>query len=305
MNIVATYADLTHGSHGFILFYVLIAVFSLAGLKRGHAPLEQYLFWPFTALATMVVVGLSTQVLIWVLEKIAGKTVVNAIDMLVSALIIMAGGYLGGLYWAARSRPMAAVAGRGAMVFDGAAAQVATQKQRKQALGKPGRNFPLTVAGVAVPLEDETKHFKFMGTTEVGKSSAMRELPHAALYRGDRAIIADPDGGYLSRFYVPRRGDVILNPFDARSAKWNFFGELRNAYDVDQLARAMISDRAGSDTTWTSYARTFFSAVVRQAQESGITDLGEVYRLLTAAPQRRNPDLGRGDAGGAVSGGGK
>ena len=48
--------------------------------------------------------------------------------------------------------------------------------------------------------------------------------------RGDRAVIADPDGGYLQRFYDPAsRGDVILNPFDQRSVKWNLFAEIRSA----------------------------------------------------------------------------
>jgi type IV secretory pathway TraG/TraD family ATPase VirD4 len=78
---------------------------------------------------------------------------------------------------------------------------------------------------------------------------------------------------------------VILNPFDARSAKWDLFAELRNPYDIDQLARALITDRSGADTTWTNYARTYFSAVTRQAQASGITDIGELYRLLTSAPK--------------------
>jgi hypothetical protein len=32
--------DLTHGWHGFLLVYALIAVFSLAGLKRGRAGAE-------------------------------------------------------------------------------------------------------------------------------------------------------------------------------------------------------------------------------------------------------------------------
>jgi type IV secretory pathway TraG/TraD family ATPase VirD4 len=78
---------------------------------------------------------------------------------------------------------------------------------------------------------------------------------------------------------------VILNPFDARSAKWDLFAELRNPYDIDQLARALITDRSGADTTWTNYARTYFSSVTRQAQASGITDIGELYRLLTSAPK--------------------
>jgi len=40
-----------------------------------------------------------------------------------------------------------------------------------------------------------------------------------ALKRGDRAVFADPSGDYLQRFYDPGRGDVILNPFDSRSAR--------------------------------------------------------------------------------------
>jgi type IV secretory pathway VirB4 component len=72
----------------------------------------------------------------------------------------------------------------------------------------------LTLAGVPVDPADETKHFKMIGTTGTGKSTAIRELLARALERGDRAVIADPDFSYADRFYDPMRGDVILNPFD-------------------------------------------------------------------------------------------
>jgi len=59
------------------------------------------------------------------------------------------------------------------------------------------------------------KHFKLIGATGTGKSTAIREMLTAALERGgSRPSIADPDGGYLARFYSAERGDVILNPFD-------------------------------------------------------------------------------------------
>jgi hypothetical protein len=58
MNLESCYHDLTHGWHGIVRLYVLIAVFSLAGLKRGRANLEQCFFWPFSTAATLVVVGL-------------------------------------------------------------------------------------------------------------------------------------------------------------------------------------------------------------------------------------------------------
>src|SRR5581483_6244669 len=54
----------------------------------------------------------------------------------------------------------------------------------------------LTLAGHVIPLLDETKHFKIIGTTGSGKSTAICELLAKALARGDRAVIADPDGGY-------------------------------------------------------------------------------------------------------------
>jgi hypothetical protein len=58
----------------------------------------------------------------------------------------------------------------------------------------------LTVAGVAIPALDETKHFKFIGTTGTGKSTAIREWWNRAIGRGDRAVFADPDGAYRREF---------------------------------------------------------------------------------------------------------
>jgi type IV secretory pathway TraG/TraD family ATPase VirD4 len=122
-----------------------------------------------------------------------------------------------------------------------------------------------------------------LGTTGTGKSTAIREVLAGALARGDRAVIADPDGGYLNRFYDPARGDVILNPFDSRAHTWNLYGELAQPYDVEQLARSLIPDHDGADKSWRGYARTFFSSIVRQTHDAGIRNLAELYRLLTAA----------------------
>ena len=54
----------------------------------------------------------------------------------------------------------------------------------------------VTLAGISIPGRDETKHFKIIGTTGTGKSTVIREILGAALARGDRAVVADPDGGY-------------------------------------------------------------------------------------------------------------
>ena len=73
----------------------------------------------------------------------------------------------------------------------------------------------VTLAGICDPAtDDEAKHFKLIGTTGTGKTTALRELLGSAIARGDRAVFADPDAGYLQRFYDRYRGDVVLNPFD-------------------------------------------------------------------------------------------
>jgi len=168
---------------------------------------------------------------------------------------------------------------RGAQVVDGRSAQRRAQRLRWR-YAPP----PLTLAGVAIPARDETKHFKLIGATGSGKSTAIASLMQGALQRGDRAVIADPDGGYLAHFYQRRRGDVILNPFEPGSVKWNPFAELGMRWDVDQLASGLIptsDDPSGRE--WRGYARTFVTAVTRRCHECGEQDSAELWRLLTIA----------------------
>lgn len=169
---------------------------------------------------------------------------------------------------------------RGARILDGRAAQRRTA--RLQLL----RPDPLlTLAGVGVTPGDEVKHFKLIGTTGTGKSTAIRELLAAALDRGDRAVITDPDGGYLTRFHDAGRGDVILNPFDSRSVQWNPFAEVHEPYDAEQLASSLIpSTEDASGREWRGYARTFLTAVVRRCHETGRRDAAELWRLIAMAP---------------------
>ena len=169
---------------------------------------------------------------------------------------------------------------RGARILDGRRAQKRTA--RKQLL----RADPLlTIAGVDIAPGDEVKHFKLIGTTGTGKSTAIRELLAAAIIRGDRAVITDPDGGYLARFHDPGRGDVILNPFDSRSVQWDPFAEVHEPYDAEQLASSLIpwtEDASGRE--WRGYARTFLAALIRRCHEMGRKDAAELWRLIAMAP---------------------
>lgn len=148
-----------------------------------------------------------------------------------------------------------------------------------------GEGALVRLGGVALRPEDETRHFKLVGTTGTGKSTAIRELLSSALARGDRAVITDPDGAYLKRFYDRYRGDVILNPFEPHSVKWDPFAEARSSFDYDELARSLIPEtQDATGREWRGYARTFVSAVLRRCNELGSHDAATLWQLLAVAP---------------------
>jgi type IV secretory pathway TraG/TraD family ATPase VirD4 len=170
---------------------------------------------------------------------------------------------------------------RGVLLIEGRSPLLLRGVRRRGQSGAEG----LTLAGIAISPADETKHFKLIGTTGTGKSPAIRELLGAAIGRGDRAVFADPDGGYMARFYDRYRGDVVLNPFEGNSLKWDLFGEIQNSYDVEQLASGLIpSSDDPSASEWRGYARTFLTAVVRRCYVSGRRDIANLWRLLSMAP---------------------
>ena len=180
------------------------------------------------------------------------------------------------LAWRALRPQKAEVHKRGARVLAG--------RHLRRAVRRRARGASLAIAGVPISSREETRHFKLIGTTGTGKSTAIADLLSAALRRGDRAVIADPDGGYRACFFERRRGDVLLNPFDPLSVKWNPFAEIRAPWDVEQLTSGLIpTSEDPSGREWRGYARTFLTAVTRRCCELGCNDVSELWRLLTVA----------------------
>ena len=281
--------ELTHGWPGLALSYASVQVPMLVSMIRAHAPFRTVMRSPLAALPLTAAAGIAMAAAAPLTQGlgVAGDGLLQAaLGVGVSAGL----GYVGGLAMA-RLASSPSVHRRGAVISDPRTKALAASRSVSPALEKDHstadialrRNARVTLAGLPVAPLDETKHFKLIGTTGTGKSTAVQEILEGALARGDRAVIADPDYGYVRRFYNAARGDVILNPFDGQSAKWDLFGEISSPYDVDQLARSLIADQGGSDRSWRDYARTFFSAVTRQAHAAGETRIAELNRLLVVA----------------------
>jgi type IV secretory pathway TraG/TraD family ATPase VirD4 len=254
-----------HGTNGLLISFGVSAAAVLLGLLLGRATIQRTLLFPLLAIPIFIVA-----VLLWTAMAAplqSSGLASSTIPYLGLIFIAIFSGLVGKLF---AKLPEKKTHKRGTIVSE-------PVKNLARGILKPKG---LTLAGQPVPESDETKHFKMIGTTGTGKSTAIRELLTGALERGDRAVIADPDGSYLNRFYDPHRGDQVLNPFDSRAARWNLFGEMTTLHDADQLSRSLIAEADGAEGPWRNYARVFLTSLLRQLHRVKHDDVGELYSLI-------------------------
>jgi hypothetical protein len=97
-----------------------------------------------------------------------------------------------------------------------------------------------------IPREEEAAHTTVLGDTGTGKS----QLLHLFLWQIARrqpqeaVIVYDPAGEFVASHFRADRGDVILNPLDARFPYWNPAAEVRLKTDQEMIAESFFP---GSD----------------------------------------------------------
>jgi type IV secretory pathway TraG/TraD family ATPase VirD4 len=87
-----------------------------------------------------------------------------------------------------------------------------------------------------LPLTSEAKHMQIMGDTGSGKSQLLMQLLDQIEGRGETAIVYDSAGEFTQRYYRAERGDIILNPMDARCPYWDPSSELRTPAEAQTIA---------------------------------------------------------------------
>jgi hypothetical protein len=105
--------------------------------------------------------------------------------------------------------------------------------------------------GYRIPRKLESSNIPLMGDTGSGKSTAIRQLLRQVQERGESAIVYDPAMDFVGEFYDPKRGDLILNPLDARCPYWNLGAELVREETSTTIAAAFLPD--------TEYEKEFFA----------------------------------------------
>lgn len=139
----------------------------------------------------------------------------------------------------------------------------------------------VTLAGVPLSREDETMHVAAIGATGSGKSTALRALMAEAIRRGDRQVVADPDGAAMSAFFEP--GDVILNPFDRRCARWDLLGEIERPGDHAFLAQSVLPHLGiGEHDQWITYAQQLLAAALENFGRLGLGTTSDLITMLAS-----------------------
>jgi type IV secretory pathway TraG/TraD family ATPase VirD4 len=142
----------------------------------------------------------------------------------------------------------------------------------------------IKVAGIPMPVRIENLHVLIGGSTGSGKSVLIRELVYSALLRGDRLIIADPNGDMVSKFGTKK--DIILNPYDQRSPGWSIFNEIRGPYDFKRFSLSLIprGKSPEEEEEWASYGRLLLSETAQKLFLNGKGSVSDLFHWTTMAP---------------------
>lgn len=126
----------------------------------------------------------------------------------------------------------------------------------------------------------EVKHILTLGTTGAGKTNLLNTLLPQIRKRGDKALIMDTTGDMVSKYYDPARGDILLNPFDARSLKWDLLNDVTQEYQFDSMAKSIVPQNQGySDPMWKNGSAKLLSVALQKAKDQKIS-LEALYDIL-------------------------
>lgn len=140
----------------------------------------------------------------------------------------------------------------------------------------------LCIGGVPIPPEDEPRHFLDIGKSGTGKTSVLHDHVGQIDARGQHALIFDADGSYVERFYRPERGDVILNPWDQRSHRWDLLADVGSLEDAHRIAAILLPKpaTAGDSGFWFDQARTLLAHILDHQARIGTTSLADLSAAL-------------------------
>ncbi len=132
-----------------------------------------------------------------------------------------------------------------------------------------------------IPAEKECEHVLITGSPGAGKSTLIRQMLSQVRDRAQSAIVLDVDSEFIQEFYDEGRGDVVLNPLDARCPFWTPWMEFRAdsfAMDAEAMAASLVRGQPRNPTEefFRDSGRTLIEAIFEKVPDrrhsGGIAD---------------------------------
>lgn len=96
---------------------------------------------------------------------------------------------------------------------------------------------------IRIPRDSEAMHFMVTGDSGTGKSAIIRQILTQIDERGEAGVVYDSALEFLPEFYRPERGDVILNPLDARCPFWTPSDEVQHPAESLSVAESLFPEQ--------------------------------------------------------------
>ncbi|MDM7955926.1 type IV secretion system DNA-binding domain-containing protein [Blastomonas sp.] len=169
--------------------------------------------------------------------------------------------------------------------------RVATADELTRLVMKNKPSEPLRIGGVPIPPQDEARHFLDIGKSGTGKTSVLQDHLSQIVARGENALIFDPDGSYVERFFQPERGDIILNPWDGRSHRWNMLADIASLDDAHRIAAILLPkpSKVGESNFWFDQARALLAHILdhtAHTESASLDALSSILNTTTAEDLR-------------------
>jgi hypothetical protein len=139
--------------------------------------------------------------------------------------------------------------------------EIVTVTEFNQRGGGDGISFATTKwrQSLSIPRSLESSHIMVMGDTGAGKSVLQRRVLTQVAERGETAIVYDPALEYTPQFFNPARGDLILNPLDARCPYWSPSDEVIHEAEALTLATSLFPEKPHENTFFVEGPRKIFA----------------------------------------------
>lgn len=163
-------------------------------------------------------------------------------------------------------------------------ASVLSSKEVRNKLKKLGKCSDLIIGDMPLVKDMETRHFLITGSTGSGKTNLIHTMLPQIERKGQPVIVLDQTGEMIAKYYNKERGDIIFNPFDARSSTWDFWADCSKWRHLEKFSDTIIGFNSRKNNRsadfWEESAQSIFVALAEVMQESKNFSVEALYKLI-------------------------